>query len=1023
MKRSAWMILILGGCVLALAVMGACRESGPTPTPIPTPTPEPVPTPAPTSIERLNRQVSWLDAPPDVAHWIARTAIRRIAVQDEALGQEIAALPWSVDGVTADEAGALDDLSWLLQQDSAVATVVLDFQWMREAGVINADERRAVRAVRAATDVDADFGSTLASYPWIADSIAPEEADALDALAELVAPDFQAQTVTGIGAMRLAPPSPAEPPRIEFVREFAEVVWLQDEIAKVETEALDAWRELIQVEGQSGAVAIETLWGYDWARDDATTPEVTFIEGLFEVVQPADDRHADAVERLLSYDWVRNGIAQSERGWIDRYAPLFEDAGPEDADALATVLDYAWVADGLESTESRGIQSLSSLFPDSFQDDSQVLLTILSYPWVADSLDGIEIEVVDEFGWFLFVTRDADSTHRQTIVEYSWLSDDVTMDELGGFAQLSVIMQALGSDYPDALDSVLAYDWLRDDFVETDADSLSILHSIFGQLSLETDEFIVALASRPWIQDGVRENERNLLVNFEHFLTGELPFGVAMPPHLATYPWLDDGIAEIESRYVREALQLIRNVSPIAPETVDTLIEGTHLDSPQEFEDEIFSFQGFNAAINASDELYGELVNAVAHLPWLSDGLIRIEGWWLHEYAAFLRELNGEHGDLAQSVPERPWARDGISADEREWMHQYRRLLEQSDSTARTIALDLATLSRFHDGIDHFDASVVARLAATKVLQAPEINGQDWFRDGISNRDLVILMAYIDALARSRHQYEDLVSEFHVAERTLELPLAGEIELFVVGHTEFPQDDPTLDLMEEIAVQLEHFMGVPFPLDIALILYIEPNLEAGEEPEHGVAGSLGSHIVAAPPRYNPDFHLAVFHEMSHLYWGGHTGAPPWWTEGTAGFLPDYARHVLGHEDIEIRLNNLRNDTRRECWNHGVNNISDYYRLQRTDPRFAADRGICVFALGEIFLVEMYRLLGFEATSAALRQIYLDSRNTGWLAPVTDQRVYDAFLANVPEDKMEDFQGLFDRLHGGSRVTLQETGTT
>ena len=75
--------------------------------------------------------------------------------------------------------------------------------------------------------------------------------------------------------------------------------------------------------------------------------------------------------------------------------------------------------------------------------------------------------------------------------------------------------------------------------------------------------------------------------------------------------------------------------------------------------------------------------------------------------------------------------------------------------------------------------------------------------------------------------------------------------------------------------------------------------------------------------YNRDFHLAVVHEMAHIYWGGHTGAPAWFTEGAAGFLPDYAREVTGVQRISSRRVKLQKDWEDECRVWGAGTISGF----------------------------------------------------------------------------------------------------
>ncbi len=986
MPATARITFTLAAALAALIlVLTACERSTPTPTtPPPSPTPTPEPTPEPTALEHL----AWFDAPTDVPHWVAWSALRRMAIDDGPLSQQIASLEWVVDGITAEEAGALDDLSWLLRENPDIADTVLELPWMATNGVITPDGRRAIRTIRAAADADAEFGAELAAYGWLPDGATTDEADVLETLGEIVAPGFTNQTATGIGAMRLdrsdggAPPS-ISPGRLEFALSLSQFSWMQD---------------------------------------DVTSPESEFIANLSEFTETVGSHHADAVDTIASYDWVQDGIATDEPDSLLRYGPLFEAAGEEDGDVLQIILEYEWVADNLLSAETRYVGRLASLLNASSADDADEIRTMVSYRWLAGSINPLEYVLLNEFTDLLRVEETEGAEYRQDILGFDWLSDEVTTEEIAGFQLLSNSVEYLLPDRPDALDSLLAYEWLQDDVRGDEVSSTRALGRVIGHYGVDTDDFIGALVARPWLLDGVQENEDRLLDEYNDYLSYERLPDTTVPSRLATYPWLDDGIADIELRFINSAMNFHREFSPIAPETANAIIQNSGLD-PDSLEDDMVALGYFRWVVAVSDSVYdGDLTHNILSLPLLFDGVSRIEGWWLHDYATLLAELNGEEQDFARSILQRPWVLDGISGEEREWTHQYHRLLNQSQPDARQIALRLASHARFHDSIDHFDASLIGRLARTGLLQTPEIEGQDWFLDGFSDEDLILLMAYDDARGRSPNQFQDLLQEIHIADRTIELPLSGQVDLYVVRHSEFPQDDPILDLMEQMSIYLEEFMGVSFPLDIALILMIEPSVEDGRSPRYAITASYGSHIIMVPPRHNRDAHLAVFHEMAHLYWGSHTGAPGWWIEGAAGFLPDYTRHQLGQEDIEIRRQNLLSDTRRECWNQGIPNITVFYRLQRTDPLRARDRNICTYALGEIFFVEMYLLLGRDATSAAMRQLYVDARDSGWLDPITDQRIYNAFRANTPDDKFDEFRKLFLRLHGGANVDLSEEAT-
>ncbi len=945
--RSSLILFLLAVSLIPLAF--ACEAFAPTPSPTPTPppisTPTPEPTPESTAVERL----AWFDARPDTAHWIAWNALRRMAIDDEPLTQQIASLGWVADGITAEEAGALDDVSWLLREHPAIADTALSLPWMATSGVIAPDDRRALRAIRAAASTDENLGATLAGYGWLTDGLSQDEAEALETLGEIVSPGFITQTATGIGAIRLdragiGTPSSISPRQLQLAASFSQLPWMQDDVTSLET---------------------------------------VFIANLIELTETAGSIHADAADTILSYGWVQDGVELYEPRLLLPYGPLFKAAGVEDADILPIMLEYEWIADGLRSDEARSISRLTSLLGASSSDDADITRTMVSYQWLTDSIDGSEYTLLDEFPYLLRLEESAGTGHRQTILEYDWLADNITPEETVAFGTLTTITE----QYDD-----------------------------------KTDDFITVLIASPWLRDEVQEKENRLLDEYDRYLTyGRVP-NATVPSRLATYAWLNDGVSDIEFEYVLAALNLLRDVSPTAPETVAAVIENSSAD-PTSLEDVMTAFGGFRDVINVSNSMYeGGLTRDVTGMPWLLDGIEPLEGWWFSEYTWLLRELDGENEELARSLLSRPWARDGISADEREWTHQYRRLLEETTGMNRENALKLADLPWFQEQIDFLAAGIIGRLAFAALHNRSLVIEDEWPDDGISESDLVLLLALFDARARSEYEYRDLQEQSNIARRTLKLPLAGDVELYVVRHTPFPDDDPTLDLMEQIIVHLEEFMGVAFPRNPSITLIIEPSTRAGETPQFGVAHAALSHAVISAPRHNPDFHLAVFHEMSHMYWGGYTRAPIWWNEGAAGFLPDYARDALGHESLSIRRSNLLEDTKRECWDRGIDNISDYYHAQKVNSIFAADRGICVYAFGELFLMEMYLLLGHDATSTAMRQLYLDARDSHWFNEVTDQKIYDAFRANTPEDKVEDFRKLFLRLHGGARVDLSESAT-
>ena len=69
-------------------------------------------------------------------------------------------------------------------------------------------------------------------------------------------------------------------------------------------------------------------------------------------------------------------------------------------------------------------------------------------------------------------------------------------------------------------------------------------------------------------------------------------------------------------------------------------------------------------------------------------------------------------------------------------------------------------------------------------------------------------------------------------------------------------------------------------------------------------------------------------------------------------------------------------------------------------------------MGENFLLSIFETIGEESTSDALRELYLQSRESGG-RPATEEAIYNAFLKHTPADKKGALRGLYQTLHGGA----------
>ena len=359
-----------------------------------------------------------------------------------------------------------------------------------------------------------------------------------------------------------------------------------------------------------------------------------------------------------------------------------------------------------------------------------------------------------------------------------------------------------------------------------------------------------------------------------------------------------------------------------------------------------------------------------------------------------------------------------------------------SDLDAR-VEWDAAMVERFLnylgpiDGLSEKMAIIgLSEMFASQPSRAAQIIRQPWFADGLGKEELPLLAALVRC-GESQKEFDSLIQDAQISSRTVFLPLAGEVDLFLVRRSSIPLDDATLDLMEAALLVLEDFIGEAWPVRNA-ILYINPDLS-----EAGV--NFGSHIEVSEGEDGAFTRPVLYHELAHEYW--HRG-PLWLSEGVASFLGSYtvatADEVLSElaaqrkgQSVET-LKGMRFDTkgtgfqsrkryirkRMEIYKgHGVANVHEWKQAEAELTRELSTD--IPYVVGENFFLGMYETLGHEATSSALQQIYLLLRDindphifSAADEPVTEEDIYGAFLANVPPGKEDDFRDAWRRLHGG-----------
>ena len=655
-----------------------------------------------------------------------------------------------------------------------------------------------------------------------------------------------------------------------------------------------------------------------------------------------------------------------------RFRDFLETTGAENSYSAARVASYSWVSDGISSNELEAIGKLSELLETAGALNSNLAEKFAGYPWVDDGVSSVELDALHIFQTLLETAGAANSAFVEKVAAYSWVNDGITGQEVDTLNNFHSLLEASTTSSSNTFEKLAGYSWVDDGVSSVELDALYIFQTLLETAGAANSAFVEKVAAYSWVADGITIPEPDAINRLRDLLRFAGAVDSELAEKIADYPWVADGLTSLEM----EALDNFRALLETAAASDSGIVENltypwitgcVALDLPE-------GQTQINELLQNSAPEYSALLKELLTAPWLADGVVAGETETLNRVRNLLISFDSVNTLMAEKLAEYPWAPEGITAFECSALDRLRSLLNDADS---------------------------------------ELLGIPWFDDGIDDEELTFLAVLDETKGRSLDQYRDLLDSHHVRSKTITLPLAGEVKLLVFRHSPFPARDDSIELMEDVVRVLEGFMEVPFPWNPVVLGIIEPSLRAGEKPEKGAGYAQYDQLAITGREYNRDFHLAVFHEMSHIYWGGHTGAPAWFTEGAAGFLPDYAREVTGVQKITSRRVKLQQDWDDECRVWGAGTISRFLSMRETDPKRYESRGICTYALGEFFLLETYQLFGRDAASAAMRELYLQAEATGWEKPITEEQIYRAYLANAPRGKVEAFQALYQRYHGGA----------
>ncbi len=414
-----------------------------------------------------------------------------------------------------------------------------------------------------------------------------------------------------------------------------------------------------------------------------------------------------------------------------------------------------------------------------------------------------------------------------------------------------------------------------------------------------------------------------------------------------------------------------------------------------------------------NEVLHEDLTSAQARiiqdLPWFGDGIDVDE----KPAAEVLTSLPVLGPETFLNVIDRAWVQDGINIMEYNvlWIMTHSFLERMGDQFTSAIAN-----MPFLDTFEPADAFAFYSLTELMLRGADdrhfkEIWNHPAVSDGIDDDEAKTLSKLL-VIGWDGYDSESLESlkllepeQFEVSRRTIELPLAGAVEITI----QHRRGTGWVEYMDHIATGLtilEEFMSTPLPTE-QVNLIVSYNIE-----------KLGTrntqHLIFIPRQYtnsdgSPVLGSVHFHELAHYYW--YSGRL-WIAEGTARFL-DYTLFAA----LRGATPRPRFELHDRC--STILNLSQLEALGGDQP------GGCAYPMGASLFWELYQDLGEHSFRTGFRRLYQLSQHddphdecTGIELNICHVRA--AFMERTGEEVSDTANEVIDKWYDGEYPRLEGT---
>ena len=674
---------------------------------------------------------------------------------------------------------------------------------------------------------------------------------------------------------------------------------------------------------------------------------------------------------ITSLPWVADGIDDAERPHVQQLVDIEVLFGMDPAPVL---VNKPWVVDGLNKHEFTVVETIAALT----ESDEEAAKQILQMAFLA-TLEPSDADTVQVLAGLAGQNR----TLFNAVVDRPWLDDGLDEGE-------TVLLEKLESLANVTKAASLWIATLGDSpttgsFVDN---SHAARYDIKNSGDIEHEEALNAVADHT----NAKLTEDKLLVVIAHygFSTSLIPTPKLMALVEAS-AWYQDGVDyDVDLNYQESlALQDLQKI-----EDNNTELARSVANWPWVFDDSMTEEEAYVLEfLNKLDEQAPEVAQLVVRLPWLAD---KVEIWESSVVGDFYSLVVEDQTDLAIELSTKPWVADGLTPLEAVFgVGDLAFIASSPDSELADaqIARQILNLTPYPPNyLDLRTINVMRRILARNPDQLNRLLMEPWIIDGLVEKERVYLIA-----AGSREEEAiRLFDPYTIAGKSIELPLAGPVNLWVVGHYELNYQN-TLEIMERAVRGSEEFWQLPFPVEHVILYVFEPGFLRGSH--IGFMMFLDTTDGTVPPS-------SMYHETAHYYC---RKAPSWFQEGCALVVEAYISKGGNLPDPIFP---------RYCAEQGLDNLQALNNLRDTGFGFLWNR--CRYSMGIHFLLTLRDVMGKDPWLSALRAFYLKYVKylpdhqfinfTGFKPG--DEDVYHVFLEHTPPELLEDVKDVFRRLHGG-----------